>query len=89
MVHKPVLFAESYFVCKDSSSNSLTGQFIKDFLDDRFAGFSPGLCVSALKNYPRSPVAAGQRLILLWGVHRIHFSASKGYDFRINAHSTQ
>jgi hypothetical protein len=47
---------------------------------------SPRLRVSVLKNYPRSPavlapVAAGQRSILLWGVHPIHFSAFKGYCF--------
>jgi hypothetical protein len=28
-------------------------------------------------------------IIFLWGVHPIHFSASKGYVFAINAHSTQ
>jgi len=39
MAHNPVIFAENYFVCKESSSNSRHRQFIKDFLDDRFAGF--------------------------------------------------
>jgi hypothetical protein len=34
----------------NSAFTSRRGQFIKDFLDDRFAGFFPGHGVSALKS---------------------------------------